>query len=330
MKTNATLLRQVAHSERPSQHNLRMHTLIMVGLTPLYAICFVAIRIGLSYAPPLAFATLRVLLAGLALLMLAWWRGQRLRIPRRYWLALLLLTLSSGVIGYGTMFLSPGSAGAGIASVLGNTQPLAVIALAAVFLRERLTWRKAVALATGIIGVVLISTAALEITSTAGLAGSLLALASAVAFGASTIIVARLAPGAPLLPLTGWQFLLASLPLATLSLLTERQIVQVWNPTFLALVAVLALFGTALTTAVWYWLVQRDDAGRLSLFLFLTPVLGVGLAMLTLGEQIGWREGIGIFLTLSGVLLALRNEEHEASGQRSSGTSELPLDAGNR
>lgn len=291
--------------------NRRLHTLIMVSLTPLYAICFVAIRIGLSYAPPLAFAALRVFLAGALLLALAWWRGQPFWIPRRFWPALLLLTLSSGVIGYGTMFLSPGRAGAGIASVLGNTQPLVVIILATMFLRERLTWHKAVALAAGILGVVLISAAAIESASAAGFVGSLLALASAVAFGASTIIVARLSQGAPVLAITAWQFLLASIPLAVLSLLMEQQTTQIWNPVFLVIVAVLALFGTALTTAVWYWLVQRDDAGRLSLFLFLVPVLGVGLATLTLGEQIGLREGIGITLTLSGVLLSLRNDEHK-------------------
>ena len=330
MKKDAALPQQAVQSESLSLRNRRMHTLIMVGLTPLYAICFVAIRIGLSYAPPLAFAALRVLLAGAALLTVAWWRGQRLRIPRRYWPTLLLLTVSNGVIGYGTMFLSPGSAGAGIASVLGNTQPLVVIALATVFLHERLTWHKAGALAAGIFGVVLISTAALEITSTAGLVGSLLALASAVAFGASTIFVARLAQDAPLLTLTAWQFLLASLPLAALSLLTERQIVQMWDLTFLVIVVVLALFGTALTTAVWYWLVQHDDAGRLSLLLFLVPVLGVSLAVLTLGEQIGWREGIGISLTLGGVLLALRSEGHAAITEHPSRTSEHPLDVGSK
>jgi drug/metabolite transporter (DMT)-like permease len=317
MKSKITLVRHTDGPADTARRNRRLHTLIMVGLTPLYAICFVAIRIGLSDAPPLAFAALRVLLAGLALLALAWWHGDRLWIPRHYWMALLLLTLTSGIIGYGTMFLSPGSAGAGVASVLGNTQPLVVIALAATFLHERLTWRKGTALVIGILGVILISTAALESTNAAGPVGALFAQASAVAFGASTVVVARLAPDAPLLSLTAWQFLLASFPLAGLSLILERQTTQLLNPAFLALVVALALLGTALTTSVWYWLVQRDDAGRLSLVLFLVPVLGVGLSMLTLGEQIGWREGVAIVLTLSGVLLAPRADKHE--GQNTTG-----------
>jgi O-acetylserine/cysteine efflux transporter len=308
----------------------RLHTLVMIGLTPLYALCFVAIRIGLAYAPPLRFAALRTLVAGAALLVLARWRGLSVGLPRRSWPALLLLALSGGAIGYGTMFLSPGRAGAGIASVLGNTQPLIVIVLAAAFLRERLTWRKAVALAAGIAGVLLISAAALESASAAGLAGALLALVSAAAFGASTIIVTRMAPDVPLLTITGWQFLIGSLPLVTLSLLVEGQTAQAWDPLFLVIVAILALFGTALTTTVWYWLVQRDDAGRLSLFLFLVPVLGVGLAALTLGERIGVNEGIGIVLTLSGILVALRSADRDDDDAKSSfRASRLPLGASN-
>lgn len=139
MKTRVMLAWHIKSRTEVSERNRRLHTFIMVGLTLLYAMCFVAVRIGLLDAPPLTFAALRVLLAGVALLALAWWRVQPVRIPRRYWLALLGLMLSSGIIGYGAMFLSPGSAGAGIGSVLGNTQPLVVIA--AMFLHERLPWR---------------------------------------------------------------------------------------------------------------------------------------------------------------------------------------------
>ena len=329
MNARVTLAGHVNGRVDYSRRSRRRHTLIMASLTPLYAICFVAIRAGLAYATPLAFAALRVLLAGIALLAVAWWRGQPIWIPWRYWLTLLGLTLSSGIIGYGTMFLSPGSAGAGIASVLGNTQPLVVIVFAAMFLHERLTWRKIAALGAGIVGVLLISAAALESASAAVFVGAVLALASAVAFGASTILVARLAPYAPLLTLTAWQFLLASLPLAVLSLTLERQTTQLGNPVFLAIVAVLAFFGTALTTSVWYWLVQRDDAGRLSLLLFLAPLLGVGLAMLTLGEQIGWREGVGIILAVSGVVLALRSHEQDTMAKPSNVAVDLSRDVTN-
>lgn len=118
------------------------HTVIMLFLIPLYAVCFVAIRLGLPYAPPLRFAALRLLIAGAGLLLMAAVTHQPMCIARRYWPWLLLLSLTAGPLGYGTMFLSPGKAGAGIASVLGNTQPLILVLLGAMLLGEPVTRQK--------------------------------------------------------------------------------------------------------------------------------------------------------------------------------------------
>ncbi len=43
----------------------------VLGLTLVYAVCFVAIKEGLAFAPPLLFAGLRAIIAGAALLALA-------------------------------------------------------------------------------------------------------------------------------------------------------------------------------------------------------------------------------------------------------------------
>lgn len=41
---------------------------VALGLTAVYAVCFVAIKAGLAFAPPLLFAGLRAEIAGVALL----------------------------------------------------------------------------------------------------------------------------------------------------------------------------------------------------------------------------------------------------------------------
>lgn len=64
--------------------------------------------------------------------------------------------------------------------------------------------------------------------------------------------------------------------------------------------------------------------------LFLVLILGVGLAVLTLGEPIGWRDGICIILTLSGILLALRSGEHSIAEKSSIGASDSSWDVGER
>ncbi|WP_230715722.1 EamA family transporter [Marinobacter shengliensis] len=57
----------------------------MLLVTVLWAICFPFIVVGLPDAPPLLFAALRALLAGICLVLIALARGGRVRYsPRRF------------------------------------------------------------------------------------------------------------------------------------------------------------------------------------------------------------------------------------------------------
>jgi drug/metabolite transporter (DMT)-like permease len=100
------------------------HALMLV-VTLVAAGSYPAIKAGLVYAPPIRFAGLRTIIAGVVLLgILAalkrpFWPGATVR----RWI--LPLGLAATTLTFGAMFLSPVHTGAGIASVLGNTQPLA-------------------------------------------------------------------------------------------------------------------------------------------------------------------------------------------------------------
>ena len=95
--------------------------------------------------------------------------------------------------------------------------------------------------------------------------------------------------------------MLGSLPLLALTALVERSERVVWNAEFVGLLLFLALVGTALAYAAWYWLLQREELGHLTMFLFLIPVLGLGIAALAFGERISLLEGIGSALTVAAV-----------------------------
>ena len=274
---------------------------LIMGLTLIYAFCFVAIKAGLAYAPPLLFAGLRVLIGGVVLFILAFFLRQPLLPPRRDWAGIVALALTATTLAFGAMFLSPGRTGAGIASVLGNTQPLMVVVLAALFLGERMTARKWATLAFGFMGVSLIAGRALVGPDAYGIAGAMLALAASLGAGIGNIIFKRLAIEGNLLVITAWQLVLGSLPLLVLTALFEQDGRVIWNAEFVGLLLFLALIGTALANAVWYWLLQREEAGRLTMFLFLVPVLGLGIAALAFGERISLLEGIGSALTVIGV-----------------------------
>jgi hypothetical protein len=109
---------------------------LVVALAAVYATCYSMIKIGLALAPPLRFAGLRARLGGAAPLGFGAITGKPLVPRRRRWLGVLAIAATGSLLSFGAMFLSPGRTGAGIASVLGNSGPLLVIILAALFLRE--------------------------------------------------------------------------------------------------------------------------------------------------------------------------------------------------
>ncbi|GAB4430393.1 MAG: DMT family transporter [Chloroflexi bacterium OHK40] len=273
--------------------------LIVLGLTLVYALCFVAIKDGLAFAPPLRFAALRGLVGGAALLGLLVASRRTLMPPRDSWPWITALAATATTIAFGAMFLSPGRTGAGVAAVLGNLQPVLVPALAATFLGERMSGGKWTALLLGLAGGILI--AAPAFAGPAGVDGPLLALAASLGLAASSIIAKRMQPQLDVLQLTAWQLVAGSLPLLLVSAITEAGVAIAWNSNFLGLLLFLALPGTAIANAVWYWLIRQGDVGRLSMFFFLVPVLGLLLGATVFAEPIGLLEGIGVGLTLAGI-----------------------------
>lgn len=288
---------------QPQEINVRV--LIMVGLTAVYAVCFVVIREGLDYASPLVFAGLRTIIAGVSLLGLVAALRQPLIPPRTQWPWILVLAATATAASYGAMFVSPDRGGVGIASVLGNLQPLFVIGLAAPLLGERLTGSDRAVLVLGVLGAVLIAVPALRGDNAYGLSGPVLAVAASLGFAIGSVVVKRMNITSGLLTLTGWQLFLGSLPLLLASTVFERDEPVRWTVEFLLLLLFLAIIGTALVTAVWYWLVQREEVGQLTLFFFLVPVFGLALAAVIYGEAIGRTEAAGVALIFAGIAVAI-------------------------
>ena len=275
--------------------------LIVAVLSAIYASCYAAVKAGLPFAPPLWFGGLRALVAGLVIFGLMIILRLQLFPARREWPLLLTVALTATTLAFGAMFLSPDRTGVGIASLLGNLQPLLVIVLAGMFLSEPLTRSKVAALTLGLTGITLITAPALTGPNAFGISGAVLALVASVSLAVGMVLVKRMGTPPNLLILTAWQSTLGSLPLLATSALFERNAAVTWNVEFVSLLLFLAVVGTSFTTVVWYWLLQRGDLGRLTLFLFLVPVFGLGVGTFLFGEELGLLSVVGVVLTVSGI-----------------------------
>lgn len=281
-----------------------LRLLLVAALTAVYAACFVLIKFGELDAPPLAFAGLRTAIAGLALLAFTAASHHPLLPSRRQWTAVVVLALTATSAAYGAMFASPGRTGVGIASVLGNLQPLFVVGLAAAVLGERFTRVDWVTQALGGFGAILIAVPALR-NGAIGLSGPALALTASLGFATGSVVVKRLQLEETLLAVASWQLILGSMPLLAASAMFERRQTINWNAGFLATLLFLALVGTATATAVWYRLLQLEDLGRLSLYLFLVPVVGLALSAAVYGETIDPLGAVGVAFVFGAIAVAI-------------------------
>lgn len=280
--------------------------LMLVVIVPM-AVCYPLIKAGLIFAPPLRFAGMRTLLGGLALLLVLAIRRKPIWPQARLARWILPLGVLATTLTFGTMFASPAYTDAGIASVLGNIQPLFIVVLAALFLGERINISNALTLCLGLAGVIVLALPAWRETTGSSLFGIALALGSSAGAAVASVTMKMLRAGDDLMSLTGWQLIVGGLVLLGLSAVSEPETSVSWNGTFVALLLVLALAGTALSTWLWFWLLERAEAGRLSLYLFLVPVFGLLTAMVSLGERLSTVQTVGVALILLAVAWSMRD-----------------------
>lgn len=154
-------------------------------------------------------------------------------------------------------------------------------------------------------GVTLLALPSLREQSGHPLLGAMLALGASASAAAATVTVKRLRPGGDLMSLTAWQLVAGSIVLLGLSAVFEPRGTIAWTGGFVGLLLFLALAGTALSTWLWFWLLQRTEVGRLSLYLFLVPVFGLLIAMGGFGERLNALQGGSVALILLAVALSV-------------------------
>lgn len=285
---------------------LSARVFLVPALAVVYALCYSTIKAGLAFAPPLRYAGLRTVVGGAVLLAFVVASGRKRVVPpRSLWPGIGALSLVGTIVVYGAMFMSPGATGAGISSVLGNTGPLFAVVLAAPILGEGVTRRKVAALAVGMGGAGLVAYPAVTDPSAPGVLAALLPVTAAAAAATSAVLLKWLRVGDALLPVVAWQLLLGGGALLALSAMVEPDRAVTWSARFAGYLAFLSVVGTAFAVTAWYWLVQREDVGRLSILLMvLVPVMGLALARLFFGEAIRPLSAVGAGLAMVGVGLA--------------------------
>ena len=124
-----------------------------------------------------------------------------------------------------------------------------------------------------------------------------------VALVGSTLVYKRLRTPEDLLAANTLQLGAASIALLPLAGLLEGPLRLVPSAELTVSLAYLIGVMSLGASFLWFWLLRHGEASRVSAFYFLTPIFGLALGALLLGESVRPLDGLGLAAVATGIVL---------------------------
>lgn len=271
----------------------------------LWASAYVPSKIGVLDSSPLWFLVVRFAAAGAVTLAIARVYGSAFPRSGREWTAVVALGVLGNALYLGFTYEALRHLASGVGAIVASTNPLVLAIVAPAVLGERLTTLKTVGLLLGFGGVVGVMVARTG-SGSAEPADVLLAFCGVVASVAATIVFKKYCGGVDLRMTTSLQLLAASAVLLPCALFFEGAPHVVWSARIVASFFYLVFVMSVTASLLWFWLLNRGEASRVSAFYFLTPIFGLFIAYVLLREPVGVRDIGGLAAIALGIFLVQR------------------------
>lgn len=305
-----------------------MRLILMVLPFALWGTAMAAMKPLLVEGSPWLVASLRLLPAGLLLLLVATGLGQSWKVARADWGWLLLFAAVDGALFQSLLARGLVQTGAGLGSVLIDSQPLLVALLARSLFGEAINPVGWLGLLLGLVGILCLGLPpavlrhwwlegpeALGVRSWGN--GELWMLAAAGAMAVGTILCRYATRHSDALAVTGWHMVIGSLPLLAAVVLAPAlqpsanasvSLWPAWGGVQWALMAYASILGGSVAYGLFFWFASRGDLTGFTSLTFLTPVFALLCGLLLLHERLGSSQWLGAALALVSVVLINRRE----------------------
>jgi len=267
---------------------------------------YLASKVGLQYAPPFTFLSLRFAFGIVALLpLLYWWhRREPLRFPAgpNNWAHVIVAGLLMHAANLGASHYSQYlGMSAGVTALVLATQPLVTAFFAAAFMHERLKPFQWLGVMLGLVGVAFVVWHKIDVRAvTWGATASV--LVALVAITAGTLYQRVFCPTVDLRAASIVQFVATVVVLTPLALAVEGFRVR-WSWPLLGAIAFLVILASIFAVNALHTLMRRGEATRVTTLLYLTPIMAVILEWLMFSVVPSALSVVGIVITCAGVAL---------------------------
>ncbi len=279
--------------------------LCLVATTVGWGLNWPAMKLILRDWPPLFARGLAGLIASGFLFAIARRLGERVSLPSDHRAAVLRSALFNVVALMGLSSVALLWLRVSEGTLLLYTMPIWAMLFSWILIGSRPTSRGVIGLCLGFLGImVLLSDASFSLVQSK-LPGVLLVLSAAVLFAFGTVTAGR-AVNMPPVAFTAWQVALGSIPMVAYGLAVEQPAFGALRPVGWVCMIYMTLIPMGMCYLSWFAALRRLPPSVASVGTLIVPVVGSISAAMMLGEPLGVRQGLALFVTLSGVALALR------------------------
>lgn len=294
--------------------------LLFVLLAAIWGAAFMAIKAGLAFFPPVLFAAVRYDVAGVIMLVYAWYAvDDWLPRGRGQWTLVAIGAIFMIAAYHSFLFVgetSPDVTSAAAAVVV-SLSPILTSGFSRLFLpSERISVLGLIGLLLGLVGVVLLAlddpaafVAAPSLSRLFGerIVGELLVFAAAASFALGSVLHQRVDAALPIETMEAWAMLGGALLMHVVSVgIGEPQTFAVTTGSLLAL-AYLSLAASAAGFLIYFDLLDRLGPIEINLVSYVAPIFAALAGWLVLDEVVDATTVVGFLVIFAGFALLKRD-----------------------
>lgn len=273
-------------------------------LALMWSSSYAAIKLGVDTIASMPLVAGRMIIGASIMLLVLKFRGMSLSKEKDAWISYAFTGLVGSVIPFLLITYGEHHVESGLAAILMGISPVATVLLAHVVLSdENLTTRSVVGVFVGLSGLVLL----VGLDALTSIGGHVLAqlaiIAAAICYSISTIYIKRKATRPPLEMAAG-SMLVGAVCIVTATIIFGNPAPMVM-PSAGSMMAVLYLgvFPTALATLIYFFLVPRLGANRMSQVNFAVPIGGALIGIFLLDEIITPENALALTVIMIAIYL---------------------------
>lgn len=259
------------------------------------------VKHSLQFFPAFQFASMRLILAALTLIVVQFFLRKSIWPKKGEWLPLIISSLLICFGFYATQIFAMQFVDSGLSAVLVFTMPIFIGVLAHYFLNEHLNRQKVIGLILGSLGLIAILWPQLQhVHFNIALIGQIFLIASGFFWALTTIYIKKNFASYDKIKLTIWQLLLGGIVMLIGALIFEPINLATWlSPLNDSILFYIAVIGTGFAFVLWNWIVSQVDTFIASISIMCIPILS-----LFFGHFI-WHEALTLNILMGAVLICL-------------------------